>query len=422
MPRLARRHLTEAASSPTSVSPARRRAIATRLLRWYEQNRRHLPWRHRRDPYAIWVSEVMLQQTQVATVTPYYERWMQRFPTVRALACADEDAVLGVWQGLGYYSRARRLLAGARTLVSVYGGEVPSTVAELRRVPGIGAYSAGAIASIAFGVQEPAVDGNAARVLGRLECVEGDPKRAQVARRLSTIARRLVPLDRPGDFNQALMELGATLCVPRRPECSQCPLQRLCRARRQRRTEQLVAAPAQPPKRQVHMVAAVIRRAGRVLVARQRDDAARWAGLWKFPDAELGSAEQPEVAVARAAQTAARVTVAVDRRSSRLRFVITNHSITLDVYECRVRGRTGISAGQHAAWKLPLELEALAMPAAHRKIARSLPGSSDRGRAVRSDDPNRRQMRKGWQAGRTGYSTQRRQQRPHTGEGKGTCA
>jgi A/G-specific adenine glycosylase len=366
----------KAAPMPTPVSAARRRAITRRLLEWYARDRRDLPWRRRRDPYAIWVSEVMLQQTQVATVAPYYERWMQRFPTVRALACADEDAVLGVWQGLGYYSRARRLLAGARTLVGLHGGEVPSTVAELRRVPGIGAYSAGAIASIAYGVQEPAVDGNAARVLGRLEYVVGDPKRAEVARRLSRIARALVPPDRPGDFNQALMELGATLCTPRQPGCRQCPLEGLCRARHRCRTERIVPPAVQTPKRRVHMVAALIFRAGRVLVVRQPDDAARWAGLWQFPDAELDSAEQPEAAVARAAQHAGRVSIAVGARRDRLRFVVTKHSITLDVYECRARsrGRVEANARQHVAWKLPLELEELAMPAAHRRIARSLSG------------------------------------------------
>jgi A/G-specific adenine glycosylase len=361
------------AAVSTSVSAARRRAITTRLLEWYEQHRRDLPWRRQRDPYAIWVSEVMLQQTQVATVTPYYERWMQRFPTVRALASADEDAVLGVWQGLGYYSRARRLLAGARTLVLHHAGKVPSTVAELRRVPGIGAYSAGAIASIAYGAREPAVDGNAARVLGRLQYVVGDPKRTDVAQRLSAIARTLVPPDRPGDFNQALMELGATVCAPREPDCPRCPLEQLCRARRERRTDSIVPAAVRPRKLRVHMVAAVVFRAGRVLVIREDDEAPRWAGLWKFPDAELGLAEQPEVAVVRAARNAG-VPVSVEQRSRRLRFVVTHHAITLDVYACRVQGRARghAVARQSVAWKLPLELEALAMPASHRRIARDL--------------------------------------------------
>jgi A/G-specific adenine glycosylase len=376
MPRMARLCRMKATTMPAAVSAVRRRAITTRLLKWYARHRRDLPWRRQRDPYAVWVSEVMLQQTQVATVTPYYERWMQRFPTVRALASADEDAVLRVWQGLGYYSRARRLLAGARTVLQLHGGTVPRTVAELRRVPGIGAYSAGAIASIAFGAQEPAVDGNAARVLGRLEFVTGDPKSTEVAQRLSLIARALVPPERPGDFNQALMELGATLCSPRRPDCDQCPLERLCRARREHRTEQVVPGARKTPKRRVHMVAAVVRRAGRVLVVRQRDDAARWAGLWKFPDAELGSGEQPEAAAVRAAQDPARVTVTVERRHSRLRFAITKHSITLDVYQCRAQAcaRIPASVRQRMAWKLPLELEELAMPAAHRRIARNLPG------------------------------------------------
>ena len=202
----------------TSISSAD--GIAPALLGWYDRERRDLPWRRTRDPYAVWVSEVMLQQTRVATVVDYYTRFMHRFPSLQALAEAAEDDVLKIWQGLGYYRRARALLAGARAVVAKHAGRLPAEPARLRELPGVGPYTAGAIASIAFGVREPVVDGNVTRVLCRLYALAGDPERAPLPQRIRRLASELVPAKRPGDFNQALMELGATLCTPRAPDCS----------------------------------------------------------------------------------------------------------------------------------------------------------------------------------------------------------
>ena len=205
-------------------------ALRHRLLVWYDEHRRDLPWRDdpgpsRPDPYRVWVSEAMLQQTRVRTVIPYFERWMERFPTLDALARADREDVLRAWAGLGYYARARSLHRAARIVRDQYGGTLPDTAPALRELPGIGDYTAGAIASIAFGRREPAVDANARRVLARLLDLPS-PTDGEIRGR----AAALVPARRPGAFNQALMDLGATLCAPRAPACPACPLGRLCRS------------------------------------------------------------------------------------------------------------------------------------------------------------------------------------------------
>ncbi|HEY3592285.1 MAG TPA: A/G-specific adenine glycosylase, partial [Polyangiaceae bacterium] len=213
--------------------PARERLAATssRLLAWFEQNRRDLSWRRTRDPYAIWLSEVMLQQTRVKTVEEYFPRFLQMYPTVESLADADLAAVLGSWSGLGYYRRARALHAGAREVVERYGGRLPSDAAALRQISGIGAYTAGAIASIAFGEREALVDGNVARVLSRLFALRCDVRSPAGSREIWKVATELLPDKETGRHNEALMELGATVCLPRAPRCNACPLSDLCVAR-----------------------------------------------------------------------------------------------------------------------------------------------------------------------------------------------
>ena len=199
-------------------------SLQQELLRWYDRSARDLPWRRTRDPYAVWVSEIMLQQTRVETVIPYYERFLARFPSARVLAEADEDAVLSHWSGLGYYRRARLLHSGVQEVVARYGGEVPEDADARRRLPGVGRYTAGAIGSIAFDKAEPVVDGNVTRVLARLFRIDTPVGSATTTKRLWREAAELVPEQRPGDFNQALMELGATLCTPKKPLCDACPV------------------------------------------------------------------------------------------------------------------------------------------------------------------------------------------------------
>jgi A/G-specific adenine glycosylase len=238
-----------------------------------------MPWRETSDPYAIWVSEVMLQQTRVDTVRPYYERWMERFPTLAALAQAELDDVLREWQGLGYYSRARNLHRAARLVREHHGGAVPGDPDTLRSLPGVGEYTAGAIASIAFGVAWPAVDGNVRRVLARLHDLE-DPRPAE----LRVLAASLVPADRPGDFNQALMELGATTCTPRAPRCPSCPLAPWCLARVRGTQEERPRVRSGKPAPRVSVSTTVfLREGGRVLLVR-RPENGLLAGLWEFPE------------------------------------------------------------------------------------------------------------------------------------------
>jgi A/G-specific adenine glycosylase len=205
------------------MTPAGKRLRAA-LLAWFDRNRRELPWRRTRDPYAIWLSEVMLQQTQVATVIPYWERFLARFPTVTALAEAPLDEVLSLWSGLGYYSRARNLHRAANEVVARHGGALPASHAALLALPGFGRYTAGAVASIAFGLPEPLVDGNVARVFSRACAIEGAPGDREREKKLWAEAARWVQGERPGELNQALMELGATVCTARSPRCGLCPL------------------------------------------------------------------------------------------------------------------------------------------------------------------------------------------------------
>ena len=277
------------------------------LLDHFDRNRRALPWRSERTPYRIMVSEFMLQQTRVETVVPYYERWVRRFPGWDELADAGEDEVLREWTGLGYYRRARNLHRTAQVVRERFGGELPEDPAALRELPGVGEYTAGAVASIAFGRAVPAVDGNVKRVLCRLFDME-----APTAGRLREVATGLVDPGRPGDFNEAMMELGATVCTPRSPGCGGCPVREWCRARA---AGTVAERPARRPRKRVprvvHVAVVVVGRAspadaggGRpsiVTLLRKRPDSGLLAGMWEFPSLELGDEELGDARIAAAA-------------------------------------------------------------------------------------------------------------------------
>lgn len=257
-----------------------------RLLAWYGRHARALPWRGHPDPYAVWVSEIMLQQTRVDAVIPYFERWMARFPDVRALAAAREQDVLKFWEGLGYYSRARNLHKAAKIVSTEYGGQLPAEPRLLRSLPGIGAYTAGAIASIAFGRDAPTLDGNLRRVLSRVFDVTEPTGSPAGERRLWQLAAEQLPAGRAGDYNQALMDLGATICLPRNPLCNLCPLEGLCRARA---LGIQASRPVLKPRKRVphyqHAAGVIVRR-GRVLLAR-RPSSGLLGGMWEFPNARI---------------------------------------------------------------------------------------------------------------------------------------
>lgn len=258
--------------------------ITTLLLAWYDRHARALPWRGIRDPYRTWVSETMLQQTRVETVLGYYARFLMRFPTVADLAAAPEDEVLKLWEGLGYYSRARNLHAGAKQVMDEFGGEIPHTADALLRLRGIGAYTAGAIASIAFDQRVPAVDGNVIRVVSRLKGIRENVGIPSIRRELEREAAALVPAERPGDFNQAMMDLGATVCTPGTPGCERCPLSAVCDAFAAGDADELPVLPHRNPPKVIDYAVCLIFSGNRVLM-RQRTEA-MLRGLWVFPMAE----------------------------------------------------------------------------------------------------------------------------------------
>ncbi len=260
--------------------------LRRRLLAWYRKHGRDLPWRRTRDAYRIWISEVMLQQTTVAAVIPYFERFLDRFPTVHDLARADEQDVLRLWEGLGYYSRARNIHKAARAVVEQHSGVFPESAEELQKLPGIGRYTAGAIASFAFDTAAPIVEANTLRLYCRLIGFEGDP-RAKVGQDLLwQFAERALPRKAPGELNQALMELGGTVCSVKEPACNQCPLRRCCRAFRNGKTDSIPRPKARPKITGVTHVNVIVRRRGAVLLRRHGEDE-RWSGLWDFPRYEL---------------------------------------------------------------------------------------------------------------------------------------
>ncbi len=258
-----------------------KKKIQSKLLQWFEKTKRDLPWRKTRDPYAIWVSEIMLQQTQVATVIPYYQKFLKTFPTIRSLARADLSKVLKVWEGLGYYSRARNLHRAAKTILNHFDGKIPHNLKDLLSLPGVGRYTAGAILSIAFNQEVPILDGNVKRVLSRLFAMTGVAKKTENL--LWKYSASLIPEGYAGSFNQALMDLGATICTPKNPLCLRCPLNKLCKAYRIRKPEHF---PFKNPKKRIphiEAVAAVILKDGHVLL-NQRPVKGFLGGLWEFPN------------------------------------------------------------------------------------------------------------------------------------------
>jgi len=343
------------------------------LLDWYAQQRRELPWRDEPDPYRVWISEVMLQQTQVATVTPYYERFVRRFPTLNDLASATLDEVLKAWEGLGYYARARNLHAAAGRVMAEHGGQLPAGYAALRRLPGFGDYTAGAVASIAFGERVPAVDGNVKRVLARLLAITDDVARGATSRRLRALAGALVPADRPGDFNQALMELGATICTPGTPRCLLCPVRAECEGQAQGIQASL---PIKAPRRErphYDVTAAVIRgEDGRLLIA-QRKPEAMLGGLWEFPGGKCQPGESLPECLQREIREELDLDIEVGRYLTSIDHGYTHFRISLHVFECRpLDGDPRALDCADWRWVQPAELGNFAFPVTDRKIIQIL--------------------------------------------------
>lgn len=332
------------------------------ILAWFDRHRRDLPWRRTSDPYSIWLSEVMLQQTRIETVLPYYQRFLKRFPTVADLAAAEVEEVLTLWSGLGYYRRARQLHAAALRVVEI--GGFPRTTAGLRELPGIGSYTAAAVASIAFGVAEPVLDGNVERVLSRWLALELDPKSGEARRRMLAAGAGLLDPERPGDSNQALMELGATICVPKRPRCLLCPIASGCRAAREDDPERF---PVSRPKREreLHRLAvAVVERQEKILLFRRPEDSTLMAGLWELPWSAADGAE-----VGLAERYGGKWTLG--ERLGEVRHSITYRDLELDVHRARL-GRARTRADIESGWFGERERASLPLSSLVSKVLRVL--------------------------------------------------
>lgn len=346
-----------------------------RLLRWYDGSRRDLPWRtppgahpdDRPDPYHVLVSEAMLQQTQVATVIPYFLRFIERLPTVSRLASATEQEVLRLWQGLGYYSRARNLRGTAKMLMKLHDGRVPSTVDELLELPGIGRYTAGAIASLAYDVRAPILDGNVARVLCRLDRIEQDPRDPAVRERLWARAEEILPRRRAGDFNSALMELGATVCTPRNPGCLRCPVQRQCQALAGGMQESI--PPARPTRvRPVERRWTIcILHDGRWLME-QRPAKGRWAGMWQF--VTLPAADGHPSSGTLTAQLD--LPLRSIRHLTQLKHGLTHREYVFDVYLADLAGQGKPKDVSPRRWLALDEMGQYPLPRPHLRIAEHL--------------------------------------------------
>ncbi len=348
--------------------------FSDKILHWYAHHRRELPWRNHPDPYAVWVSEIMLQQTRVEVVIPYFERWLDRFPGVRELAAASEQEVLSLWEGLGYYSRARNLHKAARIVVDRYGSELPRDLTALRKLPGIGRYTVGAIASMAFGLDAATLDGNLRRVFARAFDVAEPADTSAGEKILWALAERHLPKSRAGDYNQALMDLGASLCLPRNPACSLCPLRGLCKARALGIQEQ---RPVLKPKAEVPhytVTAAVLRRDGKVLLAK-RPSRGLLGGMWEFPGGKTEKGESLEACLAREIREELGAEIYVGAAFGIYRHSYTHFRITLHAFLCELTdGEPKPVEVAELAWVPPAELVNYPMGKVDRLIAERLNG------------------------------------------------
>lgn len=342
--------------------------IRCRLLAWYDRHARVLPWRGTKDPYRVWLSEMMLQQTRVETVVGYYARFLAAFPTVFDLAAASQQHVLKLWEGLGYYSRARNLHRAAKHIVTEYGGRFPATVEEWQTLPGVGRYSAGAITSIAFGQRVAALDGNGKRVLARLFGIRACVDDAPVTAVLWDAATKLLPESAPGEFNQALMDLGAGICLPRKAQCLICPLEGVCEASR-------LPDPTILPVRRRRAIPPAIREAvivlvrhGRMLVVR-REENALLGGLWAFPSGKIHGEETIERALVRVGRATLGIDLEPQTRLGEVHHGYTHFSLQAEVWRCRLmEGKPQPNGYAALRWVTSRQAEALPLSGVDRKI------------------------------------------------------
>jgi A/G-specific adenine glycosylase len=362
--------------SSTAINSAALACFHRNLAAWYARNARPLPWRKTADPYRIWISEIMLQQTTVTAVVPYFERFLERFPTLARLAAAREEEVLRLWEGLGYYSRARNIHKAARLIVQEQNGRFPAEVATLLELPGIGRYTAGAIASFAFDHRAPILEANTLRLYCRLLGFRGDPRSAAGQKLLWDFAERLLPRKSPGLFNQALMELGATVCTPENPDCAHCPVRTSCAACANGWQNEIPARAARPAPTDVTEIAVAVHRGGRYLM-RRRPPGERWAGLWDFVRfAWDDGRRQSPAGIAGAVHRHAGVEVATAERIAEIRHSVTRFRITLCCYAAEWSAGEIDRSGREFRWVPARKFAALPLSVTGRKLARIVQGRS----------------------------------------------
>lgn len=348
-------------------------AFQEKLLAWYDQNKRKLPWRDCGDPYKIWLSEIMLQQTRVDQATPYFNRFVERFPTVHDLADADQQDVLKVWEGLGYYSRARHLHDAAQLVVEKFDGKVPDNWDDITELKGVGPYTASAILSIAYNKNHAVVDGNVIRVLSRYLGIDDDVRSTKTKNAIQEAADDLLSEKRPGDFNQAVMELGATVCTPSNPDCEECPLQNSCIAYKTLRTDEIPykSAAKKRPHHQIG-VGIVMNDDEEVLIALRPEDA-MLGGLWEFPGGKQEEDEEIEQTVIRELNEELGIEVSITKPFMKLDHAYSHFTITLHAYLCSLKeGTPKPKSSQKVRWIAIEKLEDYPFPKANRRLTEKL--------------------------------------------------
>lgn len=341
--------------------------LSKQLIPWFEKTKRKLPWRENRDRYRVWVSEVMLQQTRVETVLAYFQRFLNRFPDVAALAAADQQDVLKLWEGLGYYGRARNLHKAARVVMTEYDGVIPSDPETFRTLPGVGDYICAAVMSIAEGEPLPVVDGNVLRVTARVFGLTDDIARPATRKTVTAILTGHIPEDRPGDFNEAMMELGATVCTPKKPACNICPLSSICVALNENRVHELPVksrAKATPEHRIV--VAVIVDEQDRMLV-QQRPQDGLLGGLWEFPGGKVEDGERLKAALQRECKEELGVTVTVGPEIGTIRHAYTHFRILMTAYRCEIESGT-VTTVLPTRWITVNQIDELPFPKANHKL------------------------------------------------------
>ena len=346
--------------------------VSRKLLNWYNQNARDLPWRRTSDPYAIWISEVMLQQTRVDTVIPYYQRWLAAFPDLLSLNATGEEEVMRLWEGLGYYRRVKNILKTARILVEEHNAVFPDSISELKKLPGIGDYIAGALGSIALGLDEVALDGNGLRVLARLSEYRNTVNEANGKKELRSLMQALLPAGHAGAFNQAIMDLGSLICTPTNPLCAQCPLQTECLSFKHGTQEIYPLRKKKAPVPHYDVVAAVIRKGDKVLIDKRRADGLL-GGLWEFPGGKVEAGEALPAALVREIKEELGVGFEVGEQVGKYKHAYTHFKVTVYVFEGRINGgKPSALAADEISWTAIDELDDYPMGKVDRLISNSL--------------------------------------------------